>query len=104
MLSKIRLELQIEYNSQAFGFFYKNFNLPDSQIRASAENIKKLNKVREICNDKGLTPQQVIYGFFAGLDITTVPISTTSSSVHLAEMLESCDVCLDSDEVSQLLL
>ena len=52
------------YNLQAFGFFYKNFNTPDDKILASKGSMEKLNIVRRICKNKGLSPQQVMFDFF----------------------------------------
>ena len=91
------------YNSQAGGFFYKNFNTPDEEIVASAENIQKLRHIRALCREKGITPHQAIFGFFAGLPTPTLPIATSTSAEHLALMLENCDIALDKEELLPLL-
>lgn len=92
------------YNSQAYGFFYKNFDKPDNEVRASAENLEKLRRFREICRKNSLTPHQVMFGFFAGLDIPAIPVATSTSKVHLAEMLAGCDTELTQSDARQLLL
>lgn len=94
----------LAYNSQANGFFYKNFDKPDCELKGSEANLQKLRLLRSICHERGITPQQAIFGFFAGLDITAVPVATTTSPQHLREMLDSCDTVLDAQEVQTLLL
>lgn len=91
------------YNSQAGGFFYKNINTPDDAINASAENLEKLRYLRALCREKGITPHQAIFGFFAGLPIPALPIATSTSPEHLALMLENCDIILENSEILPLL-
>lgn len=92
------------YNSQAYGFFYRNFDKPDSEIRSSAENLEKLRRLREICRENSLTPQQAVFGFFAGLDIPAIPLAASTSEAHLSRMLAGCDTVLTPADAQRLLL
>lgn len=88
----------IGYNSQAYGFFYKE-NAADSATELNKEILKRF---QAICRQKGLTPQQALFGCYFGCDLACIPLVTTNSLEHLDEILNNCNVTLDKQEVETL--
>ena len=77
---------------------------PDLDVHAvdkknKPENIQRLKRVRVLCEEKNLTPQQVVLGFFSGHDVPAIPIITTKSTDHMTDALTARNISLTKEDV-----
>ena len=94
------------FSAQAAGFFFKNFNIPIENVvdkRNKPENIARLKRLRDLCQKKGLSPQQALYGFYAGQDFAAIPAGTSTDPAHLATAINDTGVTLSKEEIQYLL-
>lgn len=90
----------IAYNAQAHSFFYKNFGKPDSEIDSTPENIACLRRFEKLCRDKNMEPEQVVFGFFAGIGFPVIALASTKSAEHLDRILYASDAVLTAEEAN----
>lgn len=92
------------YNAQSGGFFYQYFNTPDAEIPAGpTENLVRLNRVRALCRQTGMTPQEVLFGYLNGQRVQTLPIAATESPQRLKQMLVGAQAVLTQEQIEFLL-
>lgn len=95
------------FTSQARGFFFKNYDLPDAKVTghfATAENRSRLIRLRNICKAKGLTPSEVVLSYLTSAvnPVVTLPIIGASSVSQLRETVENAGHELTEVEISYL--
>ena len=102
-LSKADLHACIEdkmtvfgYNPQAYGYFYKNFDRTDAEMDGTQANKDTVRRLREICDARGLNVYQGLFGTYFGCGLKTFPIVSTSKAEHLLDVINNCDVTLDT--------
>lgn len=82
------------FNAQAYGYFYKNFDLSEEEMSGSAANKGTLMRLREVCQKENITVWQGLFGAYFGSGIQSFPIVTTSKEEHLLDVINNCDVTL----------
>lgn len=90
------------YNSQGYGFFDVNAGKPLCEVDDSETNKKLLDKVNEICKKEGMSPSEVLFGFYNSCGITNIPLVTTSSLSRLDGIAKSCSATLAEEYVKEL--
>ena len=94
------------FTSQGGGFFFKNFHTPIEEVvdkKNKPENIRRLKRLRSLCEKKNLSPQQGVLGFFSGHDFPAIPIITTKSTDHMTDALSAGDVDLTKEDIAFLI-
>lgn len=94
------------FSAQGGGFFFKNFDKPLNEVtdkKGKPENIARLARVKALCREKNLTPQQVVFGFINGQDFNAISIITSKSTAHLADTLPAADTVLTKQDIQFLL-
>lgn len=87
------------YNSQAYGFFYKE----PVPFGATEKNIALYNKLRSISQEKGINVAKALFGFYFGCDITNIPLFSAKNLSRLYEVIDNLDYVMEKNEVEQLL-
>ncbi|MHB1152014.1 MAG: aldo/keto reductase [Eubacteriales bacterium] len=95
------------YTSQARGFFFKNYNLPDIDVTghfATAENRARLLRLRNLCKIKNYTPSSVILSYLTSAvnSVITLPVIGASSISQLRDTTENCGLELTKTEINYL--
>lgn len=91
------------FTSQAGGFVSKFFDVPDAQIvsrYASPENLRRLERIRTLCRDTGLSPTEVTLGYLYGQTLTVIPVMSVSNDRQLDDVIASSDAVLTSEQIA----
>jgi aryl-alcohol dehydrogenase-like predicted oxidoreductase len=91
------------FTSQAGGFVSKFINTPNAEIRsnyASAENLCRLDRIRVLCRDTGLSPTQVTLGYLYGQALTVIPVTSVSNDRQLDDVIASSDTVLTPEQIA----
>lgn len=91
------------FNSQAYGYFYKNFNLPESEMEGSPTNKAAVTRLKEICDKTGLDKRTALFATYFGSGLNTFPVVSASTEEHLNELLGSFDAVLDRSDAKYVL-
>ncbi len=97
------------YTSQAKGFFQKAIaegldNL-DSFLKhriATDVNIRRLNYIKEYCEENGLSPTAVINGYITSNEINGIALVSCSSINQLNDIINNCDSNIDSEFIKYI--
>lgn len=93
------------FSSQAGGFFYINFDKPDEEIKgpyATAENILRLHRLRELCRLKQVPPEAIVLAYLTCNELKTLPLISAESVEMLDGMLRFADYALSADEIAYI--
>ena len=91
------------FTSQAGGFVSKFYQVPDAQINsryASPENLRRLERIRVLCRDTGLTPTQVTLGYLYGQALTVIAVTSVSNDAQLDDVIASSDTVLTPEQIA----
>ena len=96
------------FTSQAGGFVSKFFDTPNAEIRsryASEENLRRLDRIRTLCRDTGLSPTEVTLGYLygqalTGQHLTVIPVTSVSSDAQLDDVIASSDTVLTPEQIA----
>lgn len=95
------------YTPQARGFFYKNYNLPDSEVTGrfgTTENRARLMRLRNLCKAKELSPASAVLSYLTSpvnaFDI--LPVIGASSVAQLRDTIGSAGYELTKAEKDYL--
>ena len=91
------------FTSQAAGFVSKFINVPNAQIRsnyASDDNLRRLDRIRALCRETGLTPTQVTLGYLGGQTLTVIPVTSVSNDAQLDDVMASADTVLTPEQIA----
>ena len=91
------------YTSQAYGFFEINAKKTLEEVQDSELNKKILSKVKDICKKEGMTPSEVLFGFYNCCGIVNIPLVTTRNIARLEGISNSVGVTLADEYVKELL-
>jgi aryl-alcohol dehydrogenase-like predicted oxidoreductase len=93
----------IPYSSQANGLFSKLAQgLPLSSANPMyqvAENEHRLQRIRQLANESGLSLSQLVLGYLLGQPFTTIPIVGCRNLEQLVDSLSAADVTLTTAQV-----
>ncbi len=95
------------YTSQARGFFFKNYDLPDNAVTgrfATPENRERLIRLKTLCKTKNYTPQSVILSYLTSSanSFVSLPVIGASSESQLRETTENSGLELSMKELNYL--
>lgn len=95
------------YTPQARGFFYKNYNLPDSEIIgrfATVENRSRLKRLRNLCKAKDINPASVMLSYLTSSvnAFNILPVIGASSTAQLRETIGNSGYELTKAEMDYL--
>lgn len=95
------------YTSQARGFFFKNYDLPENEVTgrfATPENRARLIRLKTLCKTKNYTPQSVILSYLTSSanSFVSLPVIGASSESQLRETTENCGLELSITELNYL--
>ncbi len=100
--------LGMAYTSQAKGFFqkairdgYENVDNFLKQRVATEENLRRLEKIRKYCGQKGVSPTSVVNGYITDNDVDGIALVSCSKSEQLKDILDHCDVSVDAEWIRQ---
>ena len=91
------------YTSQAYGFFEINAKKPIEEVEDSDLNKKILSKVNDICKKEGMSPSQVLFGFYNSCGIVNIPVVTTGNTARLENIAKCAGASLADEYVNELL-
>ncbi|MBR5869404.1 MAG: aldo/keto reductase [Clostridia bacterium] len=103
---KIYRDLQMPimaFTSQAGGFVSKFFGTPNAEIRsnyASEENLRRLDRIRILCRDTGMSPTEVTLGYLYGQALTVIPVTSVSNDAQLDDVVASSDAVLMPEQIA----
>lgn len=80
-------------------FFYNDLNSKNISVK----NKEIFNILKEISLKNKINMHQALLGFYFGCDIKNIPIISAKSISRLREVIENCNVVLDSIDVKNLL-
>lgn len=100
--------LAMAYTSQAKGFFQKairdGYENMDDFLKhrvATEENLRRLEKIREYCGQKGVSPTSVVNGYITDNDLDGIALVSCSKLEQLEDILDHCDVSVDVEWIRQ---
>ena len=91
------------FTSQAGGFVSKFFDTPNAEIHsryASDENLHRLDRIRVLCRDTGLSPTAVTLGYLYGQSLTVIPVTSVSNDRQLDDVIACADTVLTSEQIA----
>jgi len=91
------------FTSQAAGFVSKFIDVPNAQIQsryASEDNLRRLDRIRVLCRDTGLTPTQVTLGYLFGQALTVIPVTSVSNDHQLDDVIACSDTVLTPEQIA----
>jgi len=91
------------FTSQAGGFVSKFMDVPNVEIHsryASGENLRRLDRIRVLCRDTGLTPTQVTLGYLYGQTLTVIPVTSVSNDGQLDDVIACSDTVLTPEQIA----
>ena len=91
------------FTSQAGGFVSKFIDTPNAEIHsryASDENLRRLDRIRVLCRDTGLSPTQVTLGYLYGQALTVIPVTSVSNDRQLDDVIASSDTVLTPEQIA----
>ena len=91
------------FTSQAAGFVSKFMDVSNAQIRsnyASEDNLRRLDRIRVLCRDTGLTPTQVTLGYLYGQSLTVIPVTSVSNDRQLDDVIACSDTVLTPEQIA----
>ncbi len=91
------------FTSQAAGFVSKFIDVPNAQIQsryASEENLRRLDRIRVLCRDTGLTPTEVTLGYLFGQALTVIPVTSVSNDHQLDDVIACSDTVLTPEQIA----
>lgn len=100
--------LGMAYTSQAKGFFQKaiqdGYENVDDFLKhrvATEENLQRLERIREYCEQKKVSPTAVVNGYITDNDVEGLALVSCSKLEQLRDILEHCDVSVDREWIRQ---
>lgn len=91
------------YNSQGYGFFDINFEKNAFELDESETNKKLLETVQSICKKEGMSPSEVLFGFYNSCGIVNIPLVTTGNTKRLDGIAKACGATLPCEYVKELM-
>lgn len=96
------------FTAQAGGFVSKFIDVPNAQIvsrYASPENLHRLDRIRILCRDAGLSPTAVTLGYLygqalTGQKLTVIPVTSVSNDRQLDDVIASSDAVLTPEQIA----
>lgn len=96
------------FTAQAGGFVSKYIDVPDGEITsryATDENLRRLERIRILCRDTGMTPTEVTLGYLYGqanaaVPLTVIPVTSVSNDRQLDDVVESSDAVLSPEQIA----
>lgn len=91
------------FTAQAGGFVSKFINVPDAQIisrYASPENLRRLERIRMLCRDTGLSPTEVTLGYLYGQTLRVIPVTSVSSNAQMDDVIASSSAVLTPEQIA----
>ncbi len=91
------------FTAQAAGFVSKFIDIPNAQIQsryASEENLRRLDRIRVLCRDTGMTPTEVTLGYLRGQPLTVIPVTSVSSDRQLDDVIACSDTVLTPEQIA----
>lgn len=100
--------LGMAYTSQAKGFFQKairdGYENVDDFLKhrvATEENLQRLERIREYCEQKKVSPTAVVNGYITDNDVEGLALVSCSKLEQLRDILDHCDVSVDREWIRQ---
>ena len=100
--------LGMAYTSQAKGFFQKairdGYENVDDFLKhrvATEENLQRLERIREYCEQKKVSPTAVVNGYITDNDVEGLALVSCSKLEQLRDILEHGDVSVDREWIRQ---
>ena len=90
------------YNSQASGFFSRHLHTPDADLRCSAIDADRLRRVRRVCAQTGLTPEQVVLGYLTSQPFDNVALFSVSTIERMNLAMAAADITLTTEQLRML--
>jgi len=96
------------YTSQAKGFFQKAIKEGYEQLNdflksrvVTEENLKRLDKIKKYCEEKGVSPTAVVNGYITDNALDGTALVSCSKLEQLEEILCHCDTKIEADWLKQ---
>ncbi len=91
------------FTAQAGGFVSKFIDTPNAEIHsryASDENLHRLDRIRVLCRDTGLSPTAVTLGYLYGQRLTVIPVTSVSNDLQLDDVIACSDTALTPEQIA----
>lgn len=96
------------FTAQAGGFVSKYIDTPVHEISsryASEDNLQRLERIRVLCRDTGLTPTEVTLGYLYGqastaVPLTVIPVTSVSNDRQMDDVIASSAVSLTPEQIA----
>ncbi len=91
------------FTAQAAGFVSKFIDVPNAQIvsrYASEENLHRLDRIRVLCRDTGLSPTEITLGYLYGQALTVIPVTSVSNDRQLDDVIASSAAVLTPEQIA----
>ena len=91
------------FTSQAAGFVSKFIDVPNAQIHsnyASEDNLRRLDRIRVLCRDTGLSPTAVTLGYLYGQALAVIPVTSVSNDRQLDDVIACSDTSLTPEQIA----
>ena len=93
------------FSSLAMGFPARYFADPEKEKSsrfATPENLRKLERIRTVCADTGLSLTEVSVGYLCSQKVTILPIVGTSRAEHIRECIAASDTRLSEEQIAYI--
>lgn len=97
------------YTSQAKGFFQKLIQDGHENVNdflkhrvATDENLRRLEKIKDYCNQKSVSPTAVVNGYITDNDVDGIALVSCSKLEQMKDILDNCDVSVEAEWIRQL--
>lgn len=90
------------YNSQASGFFSRNFLTPDVDLRCSDVDADRLRRIRRMSAQTGLTVEQIVLGYLTSQPFANVALFSVSSIERMNLAMAAADITLTQEQLRML--
>ena len=91
------------FTSQAAGFVSKFIDVPNAQNHsnyASEDNLRRLDRIRVLCRDTGLSPTAVTLGYLYGQALAVIPVTSVSNDRQLDDVIACSDTSLTPEQIA----
>lgn len=90
------------FNTQAYGYFYKNMELPENEQTGTPEDKEILKRLKVVCRKKGWNVQKTLFAAYMACRLNVFPIIRASTETHFSQLLQSFDGCCSVEEADYI--